>query len=788
MGDSKHVDINDGDTFIPIGAPNLVRGGPIDSGAIVVHGLAGSGIRFALPVDSLGSHDDALLQGNQRVIGRLSFRGDLVELFSVIGTERLPGNRVEGKGLFACQWLEFDGLRFAAPTPDEPALKWQVQVDGEGLTRHRLTGRYHTTYLGELVPVTRWQSQALTCTITLLAPQDENTRPRGAIYRLDIENRTGKPLTGRVSLQAAGTFRESEAPMWVPDKGQLSYTGASLWNQVPAFATLQVLENNVEAAIDHEHAVLRWPYNLAGGATQTFAVLVAIGESPTENDQTLTELAARDFSSWLSETVQHVVEPIGKLELERGSWWKAFLLNHIIRGANAIRTDGTGNVLGVAIGPDMLWQTVNREDAFRCLWVHPWFAPDLFRAFVLYACRYLTPPPAIPFEENTAPNVHLAILAELYYRATGDTAFFSQHPEIHDTIEALMSKLFELRDPNYWLFPAEEVSDGHTLKTYDFCTHIQIWRALRAAARLMREILSQPGLADHYDEAATQVRSDVLATMTTEGVFGPQFAAATDLENTICYIDGEDNIGTLAPYLGFCDATDPRWHNYCRQGLSVHNPIYDQETGGLCWVDDPNIGHTIGRPTAPSFASRMAAATRLTEARQEMRRIQRLSDIETTFYWYPSFERPRGGLGTSMWMTGSASWLLLTHYLGIDLDTPKRHIVFKPWSPWHRFSWNKVRLGWNRFSFYHVRGDAAHTSTLTNLNDTSWNATFGFYIPEGQRCKAFLLDGDRYGGDVHKRGFPDAQLQMLSVPIPPHTSVTVTAILHWGYSSPDAYA
>ena len=240
-------------------------------------------------------------------------------------------------------------------------------------------------------------------------------------------------------------------------------------------------------------------------------------------------------------------------------------------------------------------------------------------------------------------------------------------------------------------------------------------------------------------------------------------------------MDGEDDVGALAPYLGFCEFSDLRWRNYCRHGLSKHNPVYDSETGGLIWIDDPNIGHTIGTPTAPSFAARLAAAVTRDEAAEEMRRVRSLADVDTTFYWYPVSQRVPGGLCHSLWMTGSSCRVMLSHYLGLDVDVPTHWLVFKPWSPWHSFRWEEAHLGSACFSLDHVRGAVAHTSVVVNHNDEPWRVTLGFYIPAGRECYEIVVNGHVFQGEVERKEHFGETLIMVGVSVDAGQCLRATA-------------
>jgi len=742
--------------------------------------LGFSRIRYASPVDSVPGRTvmsmRALLQGNQRVVCRQSYDGDLVELFSAQSGTRYPRNMVR-PSLFACNWLEFDFTRFCAAEDDgspRAALSWHIILDEDTASVEDLQGAYRTTYAAGMIPVTLWHSSLLEGVVSAFAPQDESIRVGGALYFLRIRNCAQESLNGHIVLRGPGDVGAGYGPSWDQTECKMTYRGCSMLSHSQA-SVIVAPRGKAARGITQGEPGIEWDLALKSGQVEEFSVSIALGDSLESCRQGIVALESLSVDSWLRRTVDTNSSSTERLTIQSGEWWGEFLTNHVHRGTNALRVNPEGQIVGAAVAPEMVSETVNREDLFRGMQVHHLLAPRVFKDFVWFSCQYLTAPPGVPFAENTAPNVHLPIVAESYYRATADTAFFLQHPEIGQVIEDLLQRLLAFRAPSRWLFPAEEVSDGHTLREYDFCTNLQIWRAFLAAARVMGEVYGKRGLARQYEEIGELVRQDVLETMTVDGVFGPQFAAATDLQTTICFMDGEDDLGALAPYLGFCEFSDLRWRNYCRHGFSEHNPIYDHETGGLIWIDDPNIGHTIGTPTAPSFASRLAAAVTRDEAAEEMRRVRSLADVDTTFYWYPVSQRVPGGLCHSLWMTGSASRVILSHYLGLDADVPTRWLVFKPWSPWHSFRWEEAHLGTACFSFNHVRGTVAHTSVVANHNDEPWNVTLGFYIPMDKECHEIVINGEVFTGEVERKEHFGETLITIGVSVEAGQSVRATA-------------
>ena len=757
-----------------------------------------SQIRYGLSVDNDSAARleavPSFIQSNQRVMCRQSYDGGLLELISQENTVRFPG-RERDEMHWACLWLQFFFIRFYAPLNDgfrPSALEWRLVLqEGEEVAPGQ-DGRYFTTYGGQIVPRTHWRRGSLDCTITTLAPHTSDARPRGVLYAISVMNRGARHRAGTVRLVGKGVLGETCEIAGAADSQQILYQGHTTKapepmidglripaGPHPAYAVLAPYDPATSCSVGPE-PTLEWMMDLAPGEEHTWVVALGLGSSREEADQELRLVLSRPQEVWLEETVDHVSAPLGDLTIEGGEWWSEFLLNHVHQGNATLNVDALGHVIGGRIGPDMLQDTVQEADIVHGMQVHHLMNPDLFKEFVLFYYRYLVPPPAVPFILNTQAAVAPPILAEMYFRATNDIDFFVDHPEIGEQTKVLLDELLKWRAPDHWLFPAEEVSDGHPITEYDLCTNIRIWEAFRAAARIMGEVYDQPGLGAQYSAMAQRVRTDILETMVVDGVFGPQFAAGTDLPGTVCFLDGEDNLGAMAPYLGFCDFTDERWRNYARHALSSHNVTYEPITGGQRWYDDPNVGHYWIPLTAPSFAAAVQLAMTRDEACEALGNIRWLADVDTSFYWWPLPHQIRPDVGLichSLWMTGGVSTVILQHYLGIDLDVPERQLTFKPWLLWHGYSWEDVTLGRGRFSFRHIRGERAHSSIVTNLNGAPWTVVFGFYVPPGKRCDELRINGEVYSGEVTKGTFHRERLLTIQSNVDPGKTAKVTAVL-----------
>jgi hypothetical protein len=751
-----------------------------------------SDVRFALAVDNEPAvrleEFPAFLQSNQQVMVRLNYNGGIAELVSVEETDRYPQRQRDV--FWGCRWLQFYLVRFYAPPTDAPlrtALNWQVTVDDHTFTPDS-EANYQTTYADRVALQTVWRAGPLRCVITLLAPQTTDASPRGALYVMTVRNDEAVPVTARVSLTGPGVIGEPCQPSeWHSDARRMLYRGTQvkmmryhLSNPAerPAAAVIAPFGTDATGAVDGEPRI-EWELMLAPGQERECAVAIGLGATLEAAHGHCDLLHSHAPGQWLAQTIEQVARPLGDLRIEGGEWWQAFFLNHYQQGNAALRADREGRIIAASIGPDFVQDTVQEADIFHGMSVHHWLNPELFRKFILFYCQYLYPPPSVPVIHNTQASVAPPILAEMYYRATGDKTFFRQHPEVGGLIEQLFVDLMKFKDPQRWLFPAEEVSDGHPLNKYDFPTNLRMWQAFRGAARIMGEVYDRPGLAAFYADAAERVRNDIFATMTGEGVFGPQFAAGTDLPETTFFFDGEENIGVKAPYLGFCDFTDVRWRNYCRQGLSEFNVTYEPVTSGQRWWDDPNMGHTWIPITSPCFAANIEAAVTRDEARRAMRQAKWLSDVDTSFYWWPFPHRVRSRLGLichSLWMTSGVANTILTHYLGVNLDVPRRELDFRPWLPWRRFAWDHALLGATDFSYHHLRGQTAHTSTVTNHTADDYRGRFGFFIPPGRQCGAVVIDG-LVCAEVTCQPFYEETFVSVPVRLPAGRTVKVSAQL-----------
>jgi hypothetical protein len=750
-------------------------------------------IRFALPVDNQSGKRfeeiPAFMQSNQRVKVRQSYNGAIVELVSQEGTKRFP-KKERDDIQYACLWLRFYFIRFYGPLIDDQrsyALNWQIEDSKGNIFLPEQDKECCTTYSNDFVPTTEWKVGELNCKVISVAPVEGITRRRGIVYSLRLENNGLVVFHGKVRLQGPGVLGETSRVSW--DGKKLDYSGNTIFHDErkgvvegpePAFMVVEPYDEMCEGNSD-DAPWLCWQYDLEPGEQKTFSVSIGLGATQSEAFKEANLIKEKTSTQWLDCTTEIVSDYLGNLEIVGGEWWREFLINHIYQGNGALNCDNKGRIIGGTIAPDYLEDTIQEADIFHGMQVHHWVNPELFKKFILFFFDYLTPPPAVKFNLNTQPGVEPAILLEMYYKATNDKNFFFEHPELCAMTQRIFERLMPYKAPDRWLFLAEEVSDGHPVTRYDLCTNIRIWQAYQAAGRVMSEVYGEVATGNKYIEIAKAVRKDIFETMTMQGPFGLQFAAGTNLPGEFMFFDGEDNVVTLAPYYGFCEFTEERWRNYCKTSFSPYNPTYDPGTGGQAWYDDPNIGEFSIPVTSPWAAARVQSAVTRKEALEEFRRIEWLADVDTSFYWWPLPNQVRTNnalVGHSLWMSGGVGTVILTHYLGINLDVPTQKLIFKPWLPWRKYSWDKVRLGNARFSYQHIRGSTAHTSIIKNNNEVPWQISFGFYIPKDTQCRDILINGSVYKGQLCKSPFyEDVYIELEPINILPGETVKATVYL-----------
>ena len=325
-----------------------------------------SEIRYALPVDSVPARTimsiRALVQGNQRVVCRQSYDGDLVELFSAQSCTRHPQNMVRSS-LFACNWLEFDYLRFCTPKAPpgsasnggaRAALGWQVVLDGGTARAEDLQGTYQTTYAGGVIPVTVWVSPLVECTTFCFAPQDESARFGGAIYVLRIRSRSGESPRGRIVLSGPGDAGAGRGPFWDEDAKGMAYQGRSMLGHSEAHALIAPRDKPARATTEDEAGItgLEWDLSLQPGEMAEYAVSIGLADRAEGCREQIEALQTRSVDDWLRRTLASSSSSTERLSIESGEWWTEFLTNHLQRGINALRIGPEDRIAGAAVAPE----------------------------------------------------------------------------------------------------------------------------------------------------------------------------------------------------------------------------------------------------------------------------------------------------------------------------------------------------------------------------------------------------------------------------------------------------
>ncbi|NLG25752.1 MAG: hypothetical protein GX558_10380, partial [Clostridiales bacterium] len=408
------------------------------------------------PVDWEADNPPKLQQTNGHLCVRMTADGALCELFAPAGAENTLSNRVD-QDLFGCNFLKLDVLHLLS----------------DGFADWALSGApgpasYRADLADGLFPRVRFECEGLGGEILAISPADDERLSAAVLYQLRLTNNADRPLPGGVRL-ALALPPQMRAVDGRPDLYRLP----TVYKGRPGYLAIACPGGRAEPG---GFSFERTP---APGECARFTAAFGLSLSPEMALGDARRLAERSAEALRPAVARRMLGGFGELSIGRDEdmWWADFLRNYAVGGHAMLRTDPWGRMEGVVIGPQRgRSDTVNREDALRGLHWMPLFQPALCREWVLFVMAYLTPSERIPFDENLAANLGLLFAAGTYFQASGDAAFFERHPEVGASMEALLRRLAEVRADGPCLFRSYEVSDGHTLMDYDFCTQARLYR------------------------------------------------------------------------------------------------------------------------------------------------------------------------------------------------------------------------------------------------------------------------------------------------------------------------
>lgn len=579
-------------------------------------------------------------------------------------------------------------------------------------------GRVRTDLIECALPVTRYDLRDMTAAACAFAPlsRDGGERPRGAFYLLWLENHAPEAREGAVLG---------------PDLGHFS----------------EVAAHGDDAQIDIRNAadggrVREMPFRLNPGEGQLFALwLGAYGE---EGDF---PLARRGALYWLWETLAYYRHLTGDVHFAQEPLFEEFYRRAAQQCQQAVGMAPSGRLAGSSWGTNPTTHQIWLKDFYYTLLPLAQMDPALFRKGVEWFARYCVRPAGVRFAGGVRHSLSNALSAVLlagqYYAATGDAAFFREHPQLVARLEKILQEMLDARDDKGpWLFPSEWISDGLCLGDFHTGTNVTAWAALKSLARILREVQGEEGRARDCEAVAGRVREAILAHCAIQdGPYGPQLAegcgegppelrarmkAASPEElqrlhrgfgvqfydfynreagKPYLVHDGEETDTTLCSFYGLLAFDDPLYKNATRCALSQHNRFYRPVSQGILWEECTDS-------TFPGYVTGLANAVDRESFARYFDPIARLCDLDGSIWWWPYpykaednavMRREPGKCG---WAAGALLILARHDLLGLRYDAPRRALTLIPSGALDVFELKDAPLGGARFDVCYDRGRA----------------------------------------------------------------------------------
>ncbi|MCK4601187.1 MAG: hypothetical protein KAU28_01890, partial [Phycisphaerae bacterium] len=297
---------------------------------------------------------------------------------------------------------------------------YTIEIAGQ---RHDLTEvdwPLRMSLLDNVLPLVRLTGPGVEVKLIAFAPisADGSERPRGLIYGLQLTNTSGDTLEGRIFLP-------------------VNYGADMTCVAVAAGANLDA-DGTVAFRLAPDEAV--W----------VPTVIAAVpGEPVLEQIDRLSSL------EWLNETLSYFRGMFGDLEMPDDPFPAAFLTRAMLTCFNSLAMDETGEAVGANWSGFPATKQIWMKDLYHALAPLAAHEPDLLTQYILWfldrSVRHkgdkvyegfpLTGGVSFSLTNTLAP----VVLAGLYYSATGDKAFFEEHPEVPAKCTELLDDVFATR-------------------------------------------------------------------------------------------------------------------------------------------------------------------------------------------------------------------------------------------------------------------------------------------------------------------------------------------------------
>jgi hypothetical protein len=652
---------------------------------------------------------------NNKVLTNVSLGGS-VKLVSIYrgqyGADDIPG-----------VWIRKDFSR-AGP------FAFVIELPGERVDLLAPELTFTTSLLSNVFPVTDYQHACLRATTLTFAPisADGNERVRGVVHGLYLTNTSDRVLEGRIV--APVPRRTPDAPFAQPA------------------LCVRLVDGQRGSDV---------PFALA--PNDSIWVPALIHEFGDAEPERVTE---RGTLWWLDQTWSYMKGMTGHLTMPEDAFAAEFLERAVHQCFGSVGMDASGTFVGSNWGTYPTTEKIWMRDYFYSLLPFHMLEPAFFRKGIEWFAEHGTRPSGNNYSggvEHSLTNALTAsAMAGLYYRTTGDAAWFADRPaldrEFRQTLEAALSTRKARQSP---LFPSLFLSDGYSLGDYHTGSNVFAWVAFEHYARLLGEGLGEVGEAARYSELALAIRAELERSNTVAGAFGPQYLEGVSVINPhdptrepvtkyegayrdfgmrfvgplvrdgfvdLLHHDGEESDTILMPHYGYSAYDAPTYRNYMRFSMSSHNPVFNPESRGMQWGNRAAAtfpGYMNGLGLITDSASLSGPAGYLTE-------IRKLTDVDGSLWWWPYYNGATYGdvvrhhnCGKCGWASGVFASMFISEILGVTFDGPSNTLRFRPFSPSSSFQWLDFPLGSRRFSASFMPHDDGVEAVVSNGCDDAVN-------------------------------------------------------------------
>jgi len=634
--------------------------------------------------------------------------------------------------------LDNDG-KFRGSSP------WPFALDlGAGPLRLDALPGMSAHLLGNYLPLFTVSTNFLRVRELVFAPvatQPVPRKPRAVIVCFRLDNFGDKEVKGTLRAPAAlvdvkqmtnGGYavpEENCPPRWPEQnsgKGRFA----------PGYEAIMCLDG---AAWSPHSPAVSW--SLKPGATRILSFACLCGGQPEELQLAAQQVAQKSAQDWLNQTWAAYTKRLGQLRIPAEPYWQEAFERLAIEAHHSL-----------LVSPDGLRA---KDDGGHLLMGV--MDPGTHREFIQGSGAMLVS--ADDYHSIYNGYFGAPAAGALYYQMTGDAQFFAAKPRLLESFtNVFQDTLNYSKRAAPTLFYAQQIWDGLARGDWHTGSNLLLWYVLKYWALIARDAYHNDSLARDLSRYSAEMHADMDKYLVSKGSLGPQFFEGANLDGTFIHgHDGEEGVSTVAAFLGFCRADDPRLLNYEKLAFSKDNPLYHPGLDAVDWLDchhhdQPWSGYRAG-PTSPAWAAALAGADSEVEVQHRLRQVGRLLDLDGSIWWWPyaltnasdlTDVRRRDGDAEVGKTAYAAALYCLDFYakvVGLTFDYPSRTLRWAPLSPWDDWTWENCRLGNSKFNLRYSRNQTSIHARLINPNGESFKYSIELLPLPGRMVTGCVING-----------------------------------------------